>query len=154
MAEIRVCAQAGAGVIAVNQSFILPKLQPRDTALCRIVEALEDLRHDRAFRVEIHEHRDKRSDAQNRYLWGVVYTTIMAHLKGWESQDVHEYCLGEHFGWETVSGLGKKRLRPLRRSAKLSKIEFMEYIEFIQRRMAEHGIVIPDPDPELAAEEA
>jgi hypothetical protein len=27
-------------------------------------------------------------------------------------------------------------------------MEFVDYINFIQRRMASHGIVIPDPDPE------
>lgn len=133
-----------------DQSFLLPRLMPRDLAICRIVEALEDLPADKGYRVEVHEHKSRRSDQQNRYLWGVVYPAITAWLQGWDSDDVHEYCLGEHFGWEVVTGLGKKRLRPIRRSSKLSKFEFMGYIEFIQRRMAEHGIVIPDPDPDYA----
>jgi hypothetical protein len=30
----------------------------------------------------------------------------------------------------------------------------MEYVEFIQRRMAEHGINIPDPDPAMREEAA
>lgn len=137
-----------------KRTFILPRLLPRDRAICNIVDAIEDLPADQGFRVEIHEHKSRRTDQQNRYLWGVVYPAITQHLQGWDSDDVHEYCLGEHFGWEIVMGLGKKRLRPIRRSSKLSKLEFMQYIEFIQRRMAEHGIVIPDPDHAIHQEEA
>ena len=136
----------------MKESFIFPRLLSRDGALARLIRAIHALPMDTAWRVEIHRHAGKRSDQQNRYLWGVVYPAITAHLEGWESEDVHEYCLGEHFGWETVTGLGRKRLRPLRRSSKLSKMEFSDYIEFIQRRMADHGIVVPDPDPEMASE--
>jgi hypothetical protein len=138
----------------MTKTFILPRVLPRDIAICNIVEHLEDLSIEQGWRVEIVEHKARRSDQQNRYLWGVVYPAIMARLDGWEADDVHEYCLGEWSGWETVVGLGKKRLRPIRRSSKLSKLEFMEYVEFIQRRMAEHGIDIPDPDPDMRQEEA
>jgi hypothetical protein len=127
-------------------TFILPKLRARDQQICAVVDALEDLPMVEGFRVEVHQHKSTRSLAQNAYLWGVVYPTIAKHLQGWESDDIHDYCLGEHFGWEIMEGFGKKRMRPVRRSSKLSKFEFMEYIAFIQRRMAEHGIVIPDPD--------
>lgn len=128
------------------QQIVLPRLVDRSRLIERIAVALRALPADHAYRVEVHEHKSKRSDAQNRYLWGVVYPTVTKHLEGWSSEDVHEYCLGEHFGWEKVKGLGKTRLRPLRRSSRLSKLEFMDYVSFIQQRMAEHGIVIPDPD--------
>lgn len=91
-----------------------------------------------------------RSDPQNRYLWGVCYPTILQAggetLSGWDAEDLHEYFLGEHFGWETLDGFGRKRLRPLRRSSKLTRIEFADYVGFIQRKAAELGIFIPDPD--------
>ena len=63
--------------------------------------------------------------------------------------------LGEHFGWETIEGLGKKRLRPLRRSSALTKAEFSEFVGYIQRRAAELGVYIPDPSDEVrTAQEA
>jgi hypothetical protein len=133
-----------------QSTFLLPKLLPREGQIDRILNAIMTLPIDCAYRVEIKEAKATRSEKQNRYLWGCVYPAITAHLEGWESEDVHDWCLGEHFGWETIEGLGKKRLRPLRRSSKLSKFEFMQYIEFIQRRMAGFGIIIPDPDPEYA----
>jgi hypothetical protein len=133
-----------------KQSFILPRMMPRDQVICRIVDALEDLPADQGFRVEVHKHKSTRSLAQNAYLWGVVYPAILEAggnlLAGWRDTDLHDYCLGEHFGWEVVDGFGKKRQRPVRRSSKLSKLEFMDYIAFIQQRMAEHGIYVPDPN--------
>ncbi len=67
-------------------------------------------------------------------------------MEGWSADDVHEFCLGEAFGWETLTGFGKKRLKPIRRSSSLSVTEFMDYVADVQRRMAERGIYIPDPN--------
>ena len=119
----------------------------RIEAVKRLQQVLVGLPPQR-YRVEITEAKPKRSDPQNRYLWGCVYPTILqaGHLDGWSAQDLHEYLLGEHFGWELVEGFGKKRQRPIRRSAKLNKQEFADYIQFIQQRMAEHGIYVPDPN--------
>lgn len=92
-----------------------------------------------------------RSQRQNAYLWGVCYATILETglLEGWTDKDLHEYFLGEHFGWETVHGFGRSRIKPLRRSSKLKVGEFSEYVEFIHRAMAERGLVIPDPPSDL-----
>jgi len=59
--------------------------------------------------------------------------------------DLHTFFLGEHFGWEVVEGFGKKRHKPLRRSSKLTKQEFSDYLAFIEARCAEMGIHIPEP---------
>jgi len=100
------------------------------------------------YRVTIEEAKPVRSDPQNRYLWGSVYPTILGagKLDGWTANDLHEYLLGEHFGWELVEGFGRKRQRPVRRSSRLNKQEFSDYIAFIQQRMSEHGIYVPDPN--------
>jgi hypothetical protein len=101
--------------------------------------------------LEITEQKQTRSLEQNAYLWGVVYPTIMDTLQGWEADDIHEFFLGEHFGWETMEGLGKKKLKPLKRSSRLSTKEFKEHWEFIQRFMAERGVYIPDPREQVKA---
>lgn len=138
----------------MDQQFILPRSLSRDRQIERIAKVLENLARDTAWNVEIKEHKPKRSDNQNRYLWGVVYPTILkssAMLQGWDAEDLHTYLLGEHFGWETISGFGKRRVRPVRRSSKLSKLEFVDYVAFIQRRMSEYGIYVPDPNEMEAA---
>jgi hypothetical protein len=121
-----------------EQTVIIPK----GGVLTRIVSLLSALAADTPLKVTIAEYKRTRSHEQNAYLWGVVYKTVCDHLEGWSADDVHEYCLGECFGWETLEGFGRRRLRPVRRSAKLSTTEFSDYVAFIQRRMSEHGIYI------------
>ncbi len=137
----------------MTQVFHLPA-QDRERAVTRIATVLTHLSSECGWDVEIHEHKTKRSDGQNRYLWGVVYPSILAAggntLAGWRIEDLHEFFLGEHFGWDLIEGFGKKRQRPIRRSSKLSTVEFMDFVGFIQQRMAEIGIYVPDPN-EVAA---
>lgn len=132
----------------VNQQFVLPRTLSRERMIERIGRVLAGLSMDNAWNITIAEHKPTRSHAQNRYLWGIVYPTILkaGALEGWEADDLHEYLLGECFGWETLAGFGKRRLRPLRRSSKLNKQEFSDYVAFIQRKMAEHGVYVPDPN--------
>lgn len=109
---------------------------------CAVIRALGP----KLWRVSIEEAKNVRSHNQNRYLWGAVYPVFMQHLPGWDAEDVHEYMLGEHFGWEIVEGFGKKRQRPIRRSSKLSKMEFVDFVDFIQRKAASMGLFIPDAE--------
>lgn len=110
----------------------------------RALQALMSLERGKAWSVKVDEKKPKRSEQQNRYLWGVCYAELCKVLPGWDSEDVHEYMLGEHFGWETIEGLGRKRIKPIRRSSRLNKMEFADFVSFIQRKAAEHGVFIPD----------
>ena len=135
------------------QTFTLPKGLSRERTIMRIASFLGALALSKGWTVEVKELQRRRSHAQNSYLWGVVYPAIQKHLEGWDAEDVHEYCLGEHFGWETLEGMGRKRLRPIKRSARLSVVEFRDYVEWIQRTMAEKGIYIPSPGEDTELEE-
>lgn len=104
----------------------------------------------KALHVEIKEWGGKRSDEQNKALWGVAYETILSQgmrEKGWDKDDLHEFFLGEFHGWEAVQGFGKAQMRPIKRSSKLSMKDFAEFYSFVQRKAAEFGIDVPDPDP-------
>jgi hypothetical protein len=115
-----------------------------------VVPFLEGLPRDKAWRVTVEEFKPQRSQSQNRYLRGYVYPQFLAGggeaLRGWTADDLHEYFLGEHFGWETVEAFGRKRMKPLRRSSRLTKQEFSDFIAFIQQKAAGLGIYIEDPD--------
>lgn len=104
----------------------------------------------KSWKVAIEEFRPRRSDAQNAFLWGVVYPSILEGggeaLAGWQKDDLHEYMLGEHFGWETLTLGGRTVHKPVRRSSRLNKQDFSDYLEFLSRRAAELGIVIPEPN--------
>lgn len=121
------------------------RLRKGERSLTRLVAFLSALGKDREWKVEVSEFKRTRSNEQNAYLWGVAYPAILKHLPGWDADDIHEYCLGECFGWETLEGLGRRRLRPVRRSSRLSTTEFSDYVGHIQRTMAERGIDVPDP---------
>ena len=129
--------------------FTLPKALPRDRAIERVAGFASLLPQDKAWRVTVAEQKRPRTQQQNRYLWGVAYPAILAGggeaLAGWDAEDLHEYFLGEHFGWETIEGFGRKRIKPLRRSAKLTTLEFSDHVAFIQRKAAEFGVYVPGP---------
>lgn len=133
---------------AIQQLFRIPSGVGAQKARHHIERFLAALLPDRPYDVSVAEHKPRRSLEQNRYLWGAIYPSILAaggeSLRGWIASDLHEYCLGECFGWETVEALGRRRQRPMRRSSVLNKQEFTDYIEFIKVRMAEHGIEIPE----------
>lgn len=127
------------------QTITLPAGRQSNANALRFFERLPT---DSAWRVVVEPYKPRRSESQNRYLWGVVYPTILkaGNLDGWEPEDLHEFYLGECFGWETLEGMGRKRVKPLKRSSKLNKTEFSDYVGFIQRKAAEMGIYIPDPE--------
>jgi hypothetical protein len=128
------------------QTFTLPRLVSRERQIERIAAFLSGLAAGKGWTVEVKELVRTRSGQQNRYLWGVAYPAILQHLPGWTADDLHEYCLGECFGWEVIEGFGRKRMRPLKRSSKLSTTEFTDFVADIQMRMAERGIYVPDAD--------
>jgi hypothetical protein len=132
-----------------EQTFILQRAADRN--LSRLVAFLSGLSKDVAWKLTVTEWKRTRSNEQNAYLWGVVYKSILQHLPGWDADDLHEYFLGECFGWETLEGFGRKRLKPVRRSSRLSTLEFSDYVGFIQRTMAAKGIYVPDPGEADAA---
>jgi hypothetical protein len=109
---------------------------------------------DQAWQVTVEPFRRPRTNQQNAFLWGVVYPTIIEAggeaLRGWTEDDLHEYFLGEVFGWEVLEGMGRKRMKPVRRSSRMTKTEFADYLEAISQRCANLGIVIPEPTHETA----
>lgn len=135
------------------QPVYLPKNQPRAEPIARLIRALSVLPEDKAYTVEVKERKRTRSLQQNAFLW-MTYDTILKEapeeLQGWTRDDLHEFFLIDHFGHEVLEGFGRKRLKPLKRSSKLSTVEFMEFVAHIQQFMAERGVYLPDPNEELS----
>src|SRR3546814_20650579 len=90
---------------------------------------------------------------QNNALWGVAYKAI-EEATGNDPKDLHEYFCGEFWGWVESTVLGRRKVKPRRtttrdengRANKVKADEFARFYEFIQRRMAENGVYVPDPD--------
>lgn len=135
------------------QTFVLPRAgreRIADNLRSFVLSALPG----REIRVEVCEYRKRRSDDQNKALWGLAYK-LLHEATGHDVDDLHAFFLGEFFGWETIDVLGQKRRVPIKRSSKLTTVEFSEFFSFIQQRAAETvGIYIPDPDPSWKGMEA
>lgn len=108
--------------------------------------------------VKIAKEKKKRSDQQNRWLWGVAYEIIVAEA-GYERHEreaAKEYlhyklvklCFGTHFDPRLGDDV------PNVRSSKLSTVEFTDYMKWLVRYAATemNGMQIPMPnEAEIAA---
>ena len=97
--------------------------------------------------------KSRRSNDQNALLWS-LYEDILRlggeELRGFTKDELHEFFLIDYFGSETKELFGRKKLRPLRRSSRLTKSEFSDYVEHVVRFAAERGIVLELPGEQAA----
>lgn len=124
-----------------------------------LVKAVNELPKGKSWMVEVKAYRDDRSSKQCRYLNGVAYK-LLGEATGYDRDDISEYLCGQYFGWKDKRKPGKQVVQvPVRTTTTdengerhvLSTTEFSDYVAFVQRFAAEHGIHIPDPDEALAA---
>lgn len=129
------------------QTIILRRDKPADRE--KAARFLAKLPPDKPWRLEVSEYKPRRSNEQNRFLWATYQRIIDAggeDLRGWTKDDLHEFFLQNHFGHEIVEIFGHKRLRALRRSSTLSRMDFVDFVASIQQFMAERGVYLPDPN--------
>jgi hypothetical protein len=136
---------------------------PRDKLAETIRVFIAALDMDKPWRVTVDSAKSTRSDLQNRYLNGVCYKLIGDAI-GYERDEVSEFLCGTYWGWKEKRvpkkpscpyGIESVPIRttttgPEGGRSVLSKIEFGEYVAFVQRFGASKGIHIPDPDPDYA----
>jgi hypothetical protein len=129
---------------------IFPRGTQTDDIIRAVATMMGAIDTSKSWCISVEPWKRKRSDAQNRFLWGVAYPMILEQggetLGGCTRDDLHEYFLGECFGWEVLEGFGRKRMRPLKRSSALTKEEFTEYLMFLEQRCIDMGMG-PLPEP-------
>ena len=139
-------------------TFILKRDTDRNPAIARIAAFLEALgRGD--WGVTVAPYKRDRTSEQNRYLHGVAYK-LLIDATGYDDEDIAEYLCGTYFGWvdkkvpktpRNPEGIESKprRTTTTNEAGKrdvLPKGEFSDYIAFVQRFGAQHGVYIPDPN--------
>ena len=128
---------------------IFPIGTPPDQIAHAVMRMAQNLPTDKPFAVTVEVWKKPRTNQQNAYLWGVAYPAILEGggeaLKGWSRDDIHEYMTGEFGGWEVLEGFGRKRMRPVLRSSRMTKEQFSEYLDWLGAKCADMGIVIPEP---------
>ena len=131
----------------------MKRIFPADTFPDQVARAvlrmLQHIPKGKPIAVTVEEWKKPRTNQQNAFLWGVAYPAILEGggeaLKGWSRDDIHEYMTGEFGGWEVREGFGRKRMRPVLRSSRMTKEQFSEYLDWLGAKCADMGIVIPEP---------
>lgn len=77
--------------------------------------------------LEIHTRKSKRSEAQNRYYWGVYLPLIAAETGERDLDRLHEYFKGKFLTTGIVEVMGEK-VRLKKSTAELSVADFCMYI--------------------------
>lgn len=139
-------------------SRIIPP-EDRSSAIDGFARLVRDFLPGRELKVTVEEHVPERSARQRASLFGVAYKALMAQmgLSGErEKAELHAFLCGEFFGWRQKQVLGETRKLPVRTTTTnengqrdvISVRQQMEFYEWIQRKAAEFGFDVPDPDPE------
>lgn len=104
--------------------------------------------------VTLTEKQDKRTNAQNRAMWGIVYDSLLFGIADAAGYDRHERAMAKEliheglcvkFGGTITDKVTGQEVRKFRTS-KATKQEFSDYIEWVARFAAtEYGIVVALP---------
>jgi hypothetical protein len=89
--------------------------------------------------------KSKRTNDQNALIHALFDETIKLGgeaLGGWTREDIKEWALGEYWGWDKLTAFGRARLKPKKRSSRMTKSEMSNFIEWYVSTMAGHGIVL------------
>lgn len=81
----------------------------REDAIQSFARLVQNFLPGRDLVASIEEAKEERSTKQRAALFGVAYASLMAQmgLRGArEKDDLHEFMLGEYFGWRERPGLG------------------------------------------------
>ena len=129
---------------------IFPRGTTAEQMVNAIVRMVEPLDPSRTWSVEIEEWKKPRTNQQLRYLFGVVYPMVLEAggeaLGGYTREDLHDFFLGEVYGWQELNALGRTQSKPVRRTSKMTKAEFTDFLYSIENKCIEMGIG-PLPEP-------
>lgn len=108
--------------------------------------------------VEIREHRDKRSDRQNRAMWALLNSWCLAANQGWRPDDLKDAVMGTVFGTleVTMPITGEvKRVLARPSTSSLNVTDFCTVIEAILELAAtsEPSVYLQAPDEYRKARE-
>ena len=140
-----------------GQAFRLVNELVRGNAIRALQSA--EIGGDEIMVVRIEPEEKKRTLRQNKYLWGVVYKTIVDNDPGFFCCDavdslrktarlsaaevVHEFCKARFLPSADLPGL---QITVAPSTAKLPRKEFQDYVEAIRRWAADElQVFVPDP---------
>jgi hypothetical protein len=129
-----------------TRAFVLSEnLSERVETVERIADIMRTVLPGKKVQVTVGQYRKSRSNQQNRALFGVAYKAL-SEATGNDPEDLHRYFKGEYGGWDVMDVMGQKCKVPKIRSSTMTTSEFSDFYQFIQRRSAQAGYNVPDPN--------
>lgn len=131
-----------------------PKPEHREAMLPAICRFVMSAYPGKPINIKITVARPERTDRQLGYLFGVAYR-ILVDEKGYTDEGWHEYFCIKFFGGKEVGKPGGRvEIVPIRTTTKdadgnrdvIDRKAFWDFVEMIQRKAAEGGVYIPDPE--------
>lgn len=116
---------------------------------------IDRLPDDKSWELTIEQFKRERSDSQNRGLFGVGYPPLMefcGYQGDADKRELHREFCGAFFGWVDTPTGGSRPARTTTTNERGQRDVvpwdvFCEFYAFVQRKGAELGVFIPDPDP-------
>lgn len=112
------------------------------TALLSFHRAIAPMIELEGVSVTVEKYRKNRSTDQNRRYWAIL-SALGNHI-GLSSEEMHNEVLCEHFGYELVTWRGTEHKKPLRRSSRLTTVEFSALMDVAERWAVEEGVFWED----------
>ncbi len=147
------------------RTIYFPKEPPERRAIRaqKVATFLSGIDPARAWELIVRPAKRSRSSAQNAYERGVC-CVLLAKAVGYDPDDVHDLLCGQWWGWKQVKcprtpsnprGVKDVPIRTTTTNERgerdvLNKQDYWDFVDFIQRFGAQHGVYIPDPDPDYA----
>lgn len=110
------------------------------------------------WRLELMPYRARRTDAQNRYYWGVLVAAFRDYLNQQDyeitrAEQVHELLKCKLLTVDVANpATGEIIGQRVRSTTELSVEEFTDYVERARAWLLDFfGIIVPDPEPVLTA---
>ena len=134
---------------------VLQPNEDRDKVIASIRRFIFDLPTDKPYLIDITRLKKKRTNLQNRALWGVAYKVINMET-GYKPEKVHNLMCGEFFGWKADAVFGNPTKEPVRTTTHdsdgkrdvIDREELGKFYLAIQAFCAPWGVDMPDPDPD------
>jgi hypothetical protein len=86
----------------------------------------------------------KRSERQNKYLWGVVYQLLSDYF-GYTTSEMHE-LMKQKFAPKKEVKMGNEIMLIPCSTTELLTTNFNDYLDQIKQFGAENNVIIPDPE--------
>lgn len=127
-----------------NMKRILERTKPKQQIIEAMVKAFYSEHDVEQAIIEIKESKLTRSQKQNSLYW--EWITVIGNELGYTKDETHMLLRDKFLGYNELTTKKGEAIRELRSTTKLKVGEMKDYLEQIDKFVAEWGIMLPRPE--------